>query len=56
MGAGSSRQWDKEAITACINSTAELLELKLRDIMPLMFAAVTGQASSVLVSWMHGNF
>lgn len=43
------RQWDKEAITACINATGELLELKLRDIMPLMFAAITGQASSVSV-------
>ena len=43
------RQWDKEAITACINATGELLELKLRDIMPLMFAAITGQTSSVSV-------
>lgn len=43
------RQWDKDAITACINATGELLELKLRDIMPLMFAAITGQASSVSV-------
>ncbi len=43
------RQWDKDAITASINSTGELLELKLRDIMPLMFAAITGQASSVSV-------
>ncbi len=45
----SLRQWDKEAITACINATGELLELKLRDMMPLMFAAITGQASSVSV-------
>lgn len=27
----------------------EALELKLRDAMPLMFAAITGQASSVSV-------
>ena len=32
-----------------MNATGELLELKLRDIMPLMFAAITGQASSVSV-------
>ncbi|MDY7220372.1 glutamate--tRNA ligase [Denitrificimonas sp. JX-1] len=43
------RQWNKDGITACINETAELLELKLRDIMPLMFASITGQASSVSV-------
>src|SRR5699024_11223821 len=40
------RQWDTEAITAYINETGELLEMKLRDMMPLMFAAITGQASS----------
>ncbi len=45
----SLRQWNKEDITATINATGELLELKLRDIMPLMFAAITGQASSVSV-------
>ena len=45
----SLRQWDKEGVTATINASGELLELKLRDIMPLMFAAITGQASSVSV-------
>ncbi len=45
----SLRQWDKERITAQIQAVAEFLELKLRDVMPLMFAAITGQASSVSV-------
>lgn len=45
----SLRQWNKEEITAVIHASGELLELKLRDIMPLMFAAITGQASSVSV-------
>ncbi len=43
------RQWDKERITDCINAVAAHLELKLRDVMPLMFASITGQASSVSV-------
>jgi len=43
------RQWDKERITACITQVAEHLGLKLRDAMPLMFVAITGQASSVSV-------
>lgn len=43
------RQWDKERITDSINECAAALELKLRDIMPLMFVAITGQASSVSV-------
>ncbi|OHC28694.1 MAG: glutamate--tRNA ligase [Pseudomonadales bacterium RIFCSPHIGHO2_02_FULL_60_43] len=43
------RQWEKDKITGCIQAVVEHLELKLRDAMPLMFAAVTGQASSVSV-------
>lgn len=43
------RQWDKEGITDCIHATGGLLDLKLRDIMPLMFASITGQTSSVSV-------
>ena len=43
------RQWEKERITACITQVAENLGFKLRDVMPLMFAAITGQASSVSV-------
>ncbi len=43
------RQWHKDGITACIQAVVEHLELKLRDAMPLMFAAITGQASSVSV-------
>ena len=39
----------KDAITECINRVGAALELKLRDIMPLMFVAITGQASSVSV-------
>lgn len=39
----------KERITGCIQAVVEALELKLRDAMPLMFAAITGQASSVSV-------
>ncbi|KAA0696439.1 glutamate--tRNA ligase [Halopseudomonas laoshanensis] len=45
----ATRQWDKDSITASIQQIAELLELKLRDLMPLLFAAITGQASSVSV-------
>ena len=45
----ATRQWDKDGITASIQQIAELLELKLRDLMPLLFAAITGQASSVSV-------
>ena len=45
----SLRQWEKERITGCIQSVVDALELKLRDAMPLMFAAITGQASSVSV-------
>ncbi len=43
------RSWSKDAITECINRVGAALELKLRDIMPLMFVAITGQASSVSV-------
>ncbi|MFT0212794.1 glutamate--tRNA ligase [Pseudomonas sp. F1_0610] len=43
------RQWNKDAITECINLVGAALELKLRDIMPLMFVAISGQASSVSV-------
>src|SRR5690554_2049629 len=43
------RQWDKDGITANIQQVAEVLELKLRDLMPLLFVAITGQASSVSV-------
>src|SRR5690606_24579796 len=43
------RHWDKDAITASIQFIAEGLELKLRDLMPLLFASITGQASSVSV-------
>lgn len=45
----ATRQWDKDSITVGIQQIAELLELKLRDLMPLLFAAITGQASSVSV-------
>ena len=45
----SLRQWEKDSITATIQAVVESLELKLRDAMPLMFAAITGQASSVSV-------
>jgi len=43
------RDWQKEAITACIERVAASLELKLRDLMPLIFPAITGAASSVSV-------
>lgn len=43
------RHWNKENITAIIQRVAEHLGLKLRDAMPLIFPAVTGQASSVSV-------
>jgi glutamyl-tRNA synthetase len=45
----SLRQWEKDKITGCIQAVVEHLELKLRDAMPLMFVAITGQASSVSV-------
>jgi glutamyl-tRNA synthetase len=44
------RQWNKDAITASIQSVVEHLELKLRDAMPLMFASITGHANSVSVT------
>ncbi|CAM5553045.1 Glutamate--tRNA ligase OS=Stutzerimonas stutzeri OX=316 GN=gltX PE=3 SV=1 [Stutzerimonas stutzeri] len=40
------QHWEKELITGCITQVAEHLGFKLRDVMPLMFAAITGQASS----------
>jgi len=43
------RQWNKDNITAIIQKVAEHLELKLRDLMPLIFPAISGQASSVSV-------
>jgi glutamyl-tRNA synthetase len=43
------RAWEKDAITGTIQAVVESLGLKLRDAMPLMFAAITGQASSVSV-------
>lgn len=43
------RRWEKDLITSTIQRVAEHLGLKLRDLMPLLFAAVTGQASSVSV-------
>ncbi|UAW99516.1 glutamate--tRNA ligase [Halopseudomonas nanhaiensis] len=43
------RNWDKDSITATIQRVAESQELKLRDLMPLLFAAITGQGSSVSV-------
>ena len=43
------RQWDKDGITANIQQVAEGMQLKLRDLMPLLFVAITGQASSVSV-------
>ncbi|MEE3157719.1 MAG: glutamate--tRNA ligase [Pseudomonadota bacterium] len=43
------RDWDKDNITAVIQSVAAYMELKLRDLMPLLFPAITGQASSVSV-------
>ena len=43
------RQWNKDNITAIIQQVAEHQGLKLRDVMPLIFPAITGQASSVSV-------
>lgn len=43
------RHWQKDSIAGCITAVAEHLGLKLRDVMPLMFASITGQASSVSV-------
>jgi len=43
------RDWQKETITACIEQVAASLELKLRDLMPLIFPAISGAASSVSV-------
>ena len=41
------RQWEKDRITASIQAVAAYYELKLRDLMPLLFVAISGQASSV---------
>ncbi|MCL4120212.1 UNVERIFIED_CONTAM: hypothetical protein GTU68_036253 [Idotea baltica] len=43
------RQWDKSNITTLVQLTAEYFEFKLRDLMPLLFASITGQTSSVSV-------
>ncbi|KXU39115.1 glutamate--tRNA ligase [Ventosimonas gracilis] len=43
------RDWQKETITACIEQVAASLSLKLRDLMPLIFPAISGAASSVSV-------
>lgn len=43
------RQWDKEKITESIQFVCAGLGLKLRDLMPLIFPAITGKASSVSV-------
>ncbi|SDS00684.1 glutamyl-tRNA synthetase [Halopseudomonas sabulinigri] len=43
------RDWNKDGIMATINAVAASQELKLRDLMPLLFPAITGQASSVSV-------
>lgn len=43
------RQWNKEDITAVIQVVAEYFGCKLRDLMPLIFPAISGQASSVSV-------
>lgn len=43
----SLRQWEKERITMVIEAVAEHLELKLRDLMPLLFVAISGHSSSV---------
>jgi len=43
------RDWDKSLITKNIEQIATVLELKLRDLTPLLFAAITGSASSVSV-------
>jgi len=43
------REWSKDGIMATINAVAASQELKLRDLMPLLFPAITGQASSVSV-------
>ena len=45
----AQRSWDKDGIMECINRVGVALDLKLRDIMPLMFVAITGQPSSVSV-------
>ncbi len=45
----SLRQWNKDNITAIINAVAAFMGCKLRDLMPLIFASITGQASSVSV-------
>lgn len=43
------RLWNKDNITAIIQKVAEHLGLKLRDLMPLIFPAISGQASSLSV-------
>lgn len=45
----SLRHWEKDRIMACIQGVADFFEVKLRDIMPLVFASITGQSSSVPV-------
>lgn len=43
------RQWEADRIMACVQGVAEFFEVKLRDIMPLVFVAITGKTSSLPV-------
>lgn len=43
------RQWDKDRITACVQGIADFFEVKFREIMPMVFVAITGKASSLPV-------
>lgn len=43
------RQWQADRIMACVQGIADFLEVKLRDIMPLVFVSITGKTSSLPV-------
>lgn len=41
------RSWDKDSLKNCLGSVAEKEELKMRDILPPFFVAVSGQTTSL---------
>ncbi len=45
----SQRHWHKDAILNVVTQTAQRYELKMRDMMPLLFAAIMGTSASVSV-------
>ncbi|MFD1261867.1 glutamate--tRNA ligase [Entomomonas asaccharolytica] len=43
------RHWEKDRISLCVQGIADFFEVKFRDIMPMVFVAITGKTSSLPV-------